>query len=177
MLGCSQTTHPKERRREGRSGLVGWRQRVGARRAWPPTLERGSGQREAAVIHSQFCCPNRRRCLQPIACAATQQRGTDHRSRPPGVPTLPEPLPAPLADQPLEPWNSLRSLAPLASSGSLVTTGACPRTLSGKCSCRNLGVAGVGVDSGGTAEEKGKMLILRGYQTRDQGSLVLRKQK
>lgn len=146
---------------------------MGARRGWPPTLERGSGQREAAVIHSQALL-SQPASLPPVR-AATQQRGTDHRSQP-DVPTLPKPLPAPLTDprpepdQPLEPRNSLRS--------PLVTTGACPRSLSGKCSCRNLGIAGVGKDSGGTAEEKGKMLIiLRGYQTRNQGSLVLRKQK
>lgn len=125
---------------------------MGARRGWPPTLERGSGQREAAVIHSQALLSQP--ASLPPARAATQQRGTDHRSQP-DVPTLPKPLPAPLTDprpepdQPLEPRNSLRS----RSLGSLVTTGACPRSLSGKYSCRNLGIAGVGKDSGGTAEE------------------------
>lgn len=87
---------------------------MGARRGWPPTLERGSGQREAAVIHSQALL-SQPASLPPVR-AATQQRGTDHRSQP-DVPTLPKPLPAPLTDprpepdQPLEPRNSLRSLA------------------------------------------------------------------
>lgn len=113
------------------------------------------------------CCDTQPGSAVPTRVAATQQRGTDHRSRP-GVPTLPSPCLHRWLIRSLNltsPWNPG---TPFARFGSLVTTGACPRSLSGKCSCRNLGIAGVGEDSGGTAEEKGKMLIiLRGYQTRD----------